>query len=198
MLVIGITGRMASGKSTISNFFKEKGVVVIDLDKVGHMLLSTDNEIIDKVISTFGKEVWDGKKIDRQKLGKIVFANESKVKKLNAVMHPKMKRVVVDILNRLNEMKIEVVVIEGVLLVEIGLIELVDFVIVADADEEIEVKRVQQRDGLATDEVKKRLSLQMSRKAFFRIADWVVDTTGPFEVTKVRMDEIWRKIRQML
>ncbi len=194
MLVIGLTGRMASGKSTISRLLKEKGAVIIDLDKVGHMLLFTDKEIIDKVTSIFGKEIWNGNRIDRKKLGKLAFESEDKIKKLNAIMHPKMKQAVVDILDRLDEMKVKVAVIEGALLVEIGLIELVDVVIVADADEETEITRIQRRDKLTSDEIKKRLSKQMSRKALLRIADWVIDTTDSIETTKERVDEIWEEI----
>ena len=152
MPVIGLTGGIGSGKTTVAQILKRLGAVIIDADKVGHDLLSPKSEVWQEVVSSFGKDILVGEEIDRQRLAQIVFHDSQAREKLNHTMHPRMYSIVEDKIGRLRERKM-VVVLEAALLLEAGWEGLVDEVWATYAPKERVVERLSRRDNLLKEDI---------------------------------------------
>ncbi|GAI70786.1 unnamed protein product, partial [marine sediment metagenome] len=150
MKVIGLTGGIGSGKSTVSQLLAELGAVILNADEVGHKALKPDTEIWRQVVAAFGRQILtpDGN-IDRKKLGNIVFSNPESLSRLNQIMHPRMCALVKAQLEGYRRQGTRVVVLEAPLLLEAGWTSLVDEVWVTTAPEATVLKRLEERTGLS-------------------------------------------------
>jgi len=208
MPVIGLTGGISSGKSTVSTFLSELGAVVLDADKIGHEALQPYTEAWQKVVDTFGDGILgDGNEVDRQKLGEIVFGDTEAMAKLNQIMHPRMYRVAEERIKELKKQGSEVIVLEAPLLVEAGWLPLVDKVWVTVASEETVVNRLCQRNGFSKAQALTRIRSQLPAEEKKRYADVVLDTDCMLSEVKAKVKELWEvlqlkalkeKIRQAL
>ena len=196
MKVIGLTGGIGSGKSTVSRFLAELGAVIIDADKVGHEALKPDTELWREVVAAFGEQILTPSgDIDREKLGEIVFSNPDSLVRLNRIMHPRLYEVVKAQLEECHRQEIEVVVLEAPLLVEAGWTSLVDEIWVTVASEATVLRRLQERTGLSEPESLSRIRSQLSFVERVRYADVTIDTDGELDELRVRVEKLWRGLQ---
>jgi dephospho-CoA kinase len=190
-MIIGITGSFATGKSTVARFFKELGAEVIDADIIAHKAIRSGTAAHELIVSCFGKNILTKKrKIDRKKLGKIVFDNQKLLKKLSNIVHP---RVIKEMKGRLNEAQSRVIVIDAPLLIETGFSALVDFLVVARVSRQTQIKRAMRKSGLSREDVLKRIKSQISLSRKIKMADFIIDNNGPKSQTKKQVKDIWRQ-----
>lgn len=196
MKVIGLTGGIGSGKSTVSQFLAELGATIIDADAIGHEVFKPETEAWREVVATFGKQIInpDGT-INRQKLGTIVFANPEARARLNEIMHPRIYEVVKAQLEEYRRQGVNGVVLEAPLLVEAGWASLVDELWVTTAPEDTVLKRLRERTGLSAAESRARIRAQLPEEERLKHADVVIDTDCALDELKVRVKELWRGLR---
>ena len=195
MKVIGLTGGIGSGKSTVSQFLAELGAVILDADKVGHEVLNPDTGAWREVVAAFGKQVLaPNGDIDRKKLGEIVFGNPESLSRLNQITHPRISDMVKTQLKEYREQEVDVVVLEAPLLLEANWTSLVDEVWVTVAPESTVIKRLTERAGLSPAESLARIRSQLSSEERIRRADVVIDTDCELDELRVRVGELWRRL----
>jgi len=190
--VIGLTGGIGSGKSTVSQFLAELGAVIVDADKVGHEAFKPDTEAWREVVAAFGKQILTASgDIDRKKLGELVFGNPESLSRLNQIMHPRIYELVKAQLGEYRGQGVEVVVLEAPLLVEAGWTSLVDEVWVTIASESTVLGRIKGRTGLSERESLARIRSQLSSEERVKHADVVINTDCTLDELKARVGELW-------
>jgi dephospho-CoA kinase len=196
MKVIGLTGGIGSGKSTVAQFLAELGATIIDADAIGLEVFKPETEAWREVVAAFGKQIinTDGT-INRKKLGTIVFANPEARARLNQIMHPRIYEMVKAQLEEYQGRGVSVVVLEAPLLVEAGWTSLVDEVWVTTASEDIVFKRLRERTGLSEAESQARIRAQLPAEKRIREADVVIDTDCDLEGLKAKVKELWQGLQ---
>lgn len=196
MIVIGLTGGIASGKSAVSQMLSELGAVVIDADKVGHDAFCPDTDAWREVVSTFGQGVLGrDREIDRSKLAAIVFGDPEALERLNLVMHPKMRQIVERRIEALRREGAEVVVLEAALLIEANWTDLVDQVWVTIASEETVIGRLCSQKGFNEEQARARIRSQMPLVERSRFADVVIENDSDLDSLRRRVERLWQEIR---
>jgi len=204
MKVIGLTGGIGSGKSTVSRFLKELGAVVIDADKVGHEAFKPDTETWREVVAAFGQEILTtGGEIDRQKLGNIVFGDSQALARLNQIVHPRIYDLVKARIEDYRRRGVKVVVLELPLLVEVPLAlkagqptlsDELDEVWVTVAPESTVLKRLEEKMGLSEAEARARIRSQLASEERVKHADVVIDTDCRLDELKTKVEKLWRRL----
>ena len=190
---IGITGSIACGKSTVSDYLIDKGYTIIDADKLGHVALTSD-DVKRKLAEKFGDEILENNEISREKLGKLVFGNDDNLKILNSIIHPKIKEL---ILKLQEEHKDEdLVFLDIALLYEANFVDLVEIVAVVYVDEDVQLERLMARNSLPKEEAIKRIESQMSPREKASLGDFVINNSYSKEDTFQQIDEILEKLKR--
>ena len=190
---IGITGSIACGKSTVSDYLIAKGYTIIDADKLGHIALTSD-DVKRKLAEKFGDEILENNEISREKLGKLVFGNDNNLKILNSIIHPKIKEL---ILKLQEEHKDEnLVFLDIALLYEANFVDLVEKVAVVYIDEDVQLERLMTRNSLSKEEAIKRIESQMSPREKAALGDFVINNSYSKEDTFQQIDEILEKLKR--
>jgi dephospho-CoA kinase len=172
MLRVGVTGGIGSGKSTVASLFAEQGVPIIDTDAMARALVEPGLPAYNTIVETFGQSVLSAaKKIDREKLRDIVFKKEDERRKLESILHPRIRDEVRKQLSGIDKPYCLVVV---PLLIESGFTDLVDQILVVDADEKIQIERTKARSNMSEPEIRAILATQISRDERLRKADDVI------------------------
>ena len=187
--IIGVTGGLATGKTTVTDMFVAKGAARIDADEMAHEMLVKNGDLRDKVIGEFGEGILSGGDIDRRKLGHMVFSDRDKLNKLCSIMHPPMIDCIKRQCESLNE---KVVILDAPLLIESGLHEYVDVVVVVTAPYEAQIERAIGR-GISRCEAANIIKCQMPLSEKVEIADYVIDNGREIEKIKQGVEEIWQK-----
>ena len=190
---IGITGSIACGKSTVSDYLIAKGYTIIDADKLGHVAL-TSNDIKRKLAEKFGDEILENNEINREKLGKLVFGNNDNLKILNSIIHPKIKELILKLQEEYKDE--ELVFLDIVLLYEANFVDLVEKVIVVYADEEVQLERLMTRNSLSKEEALKRIESQMSPQEKASLGDFVINNSYSKEDTFQQIEEIIERLKR--
>ncbi len=195
MKVIGLTGGIGSGKSTVSRFLAELGAVIIDTDKVGHEAFQPDTDLWREVIAAFGTEVLKPNgEIDRHKLGEMVFGNPEQLSRLNQIMHPRIYDMVKAQIEDYRRRGVEVVVVEVPLLIEADWAPLVDEVWVTVAPEATVLKRLLERSSLSREESSARIRSQLPLEERTKHADVVLNTDCSLDEVKTKIKEQWERL----
>ena len=190
---IGITGSIACGKSTVSDYLITKGYTIIDADKLGHVAL-TSNDVKRKLAEKFGENILENNEISREKLGKLVFGNDDNLKILNSIIHPKIKEL---ILKLQEEHKDEdLVFLDIALLYEANFVDLVEKVAVVYVDENVQLERLMMRNSFSKEEAFKRIKSQMSPQEKATLGDFVINNSYRKEDTFQQIDEILEKLKR--
>lgn len=193
--VIGLTGGIGSGKSTVSALLAEKGAHVIDADKIGHRALEHSPEVKQGVLSAFGSGVLtEAGAVDRKRLGEIVFNDASALQRLNAIIHPQMYRMMAEEIEQQRALGCEVVVLEAAILLEAGWTSLVDEVWVCVAGERAVVERLRERNNLSEEQVRARVRAQIDNEERVKRADVVIVNDGTLEQLRREVDELWERL----
>jgi len=196
MKVIGLTGGIGGGKSTVSQFLAELGAVIIDADRVGHEALQPDTEVWREVVAAFGRQILTpAYAIDREKLGEIVFNSPELLTRLNQIMHSRMYDMVKVQLEEYRRQGVRVVVLEAPLLLEAGWTSLVDEIWVTVAPEDTVLRRLQERVGLSREESLSRIRSQLSSKERIKHADVVINTDCSLDELKAKIKKLWDKLQ---
>lgn len=193
-MVIGLTGGISCGKTTVAKVFKDLGAYVIDVDSLGHYLLENDPEVYREIVRRFGTEILkDDGKIDRAKLGRIVFSDASALRTLNAIVHPPLIELTKSRVKWALEDGNDIVVIDAALLIELNLMDTVDLVILVCSDEEKQIERLVQK-GLTKDEALSRVRAQLPTCEKVRFADFIIYNNGSLEELYNQSKEVWNKV----
>ena len=190
---IGITGSIACGKSTVSDYLRKKGYTIIDADKLGHVAL-TSNDVKRKLTEKFGDNILENNEISREKLGRLVFGNDDNLKILNSIIHPKIKEL---ILKLQEEHKDEnLVFLDIALLYEANFVDLVEKVVVVYTDEKVQLERLMTRNFLSMEEALMRIESQMKAKEKASLGDYVINNSYSKEDTFRQIDKIIKKLKR--
>ena len=196
MIVIGLTGGIASGKSAVSQMLSELGAVVIDADKVGHEAFRPHSDAWREVVSAFGSGILgQNEEIDRGKLADIVFNDPKALEQLNSIMHPPMYQIVKQRIEALRRQRVGVVVLEAALLIEANWTDLVDQVWVTVAPEADVIDRLRRQKGFTEEQARARINSQMSIAERSRCADVVIENDSDLDTLRARVEGLWQKIR---
>ncbi len=196
MFRIGLTGGIASGKSTVANLLKNMGIPVINLDLISRQILMKGTPGYREVINVFGQTILTSiGEINRKELGKIIFNSPQKRKKLESITHPLILAKMEEDIKKIEDSGEEVVVVEVPLLIEVGMVDQFDQIWLVYVDKTTQLKRLKKRDDLNEEEAIARVKAQMSldeKKAF---ADSLIINTGEVEELQEQIEKIWRDIK---
>jgi dephospho-CoA kinase len=196
MLKVGLTGGIASGKSTVSRIFASFGAKVLDADEVAREVLLPGQPAWTKLRRAFGQEFFhsDGT-VKRKQMRKLVFADPEKRSQLNAIVHPEVMKEI----NRRSEIlsssvQTGVLLVDVPLLLEVGVANRFDKVVVVYVSKSVQINRLQQRDGISEEEAKQALKAQMALSKKVEQADYVIDNSGTLEETQAQVQRVWQEL----
>lgn len=196
MVTIGLTGGIASGKSTVSAEFGKLGALIIDADQIARELIRPHKRAWRKIIAAFGREIQsDDLTIDREKLAAKVFSDEVHRETLNRIMHPEIRREIQSRRERIEgEDPDALVIVDAALLVETGFYREMDKLIVVSVSEENQIRRLVDRSGLSVEEAKRRIGAQMAPDEKLKHADYVINTDGPLAEIRKQVSGIYGEL----
>jgi dephospho-CoA kinase len=197
MKVVGLTGGIASGKSIVSGMMADFGAKIIDLDQIAREVVEPNKPAWQEIIEYFGEKILlSDRTIDRKKLGEMIFANSEAREKLNEITHSRIVRELFKLIERYRREKQVLVVVDAALLFETKMDGWLKPVIVVSANEEKQIKRLQDRDGYRREQALKRIQAQMPLKEKVRHADYVINNSGSWEDTRKQVETVWKKIME--
>ncbi|WCC80601.1 dephospho-CoA kinase [Cutibacterium equinum] len=193
---VGLTGGIASGKSTVAQLLAAHGAVVIDYDQLSRDVVAVGSEGLGQVVDIFGEKVLhDDGSLNRAVLGSIVFADPAARRRLEGIIHPLVEEAARRVDDRARGAGGQVVVVHDIpLLVETGRADEFDTVVVTDVDPAEQVRRVVERDGGREEDAWARIRAQASRQERLEVADIVIDTARPLEDLPGEVDRAWDRI----
>jgi dephospho-CoA kinase len=173
--ILGITGGIGSGKTYVANIMKRIGISIYFADIEAKSLMNTSKKIIFDLTREFGEEVFFENKVNYKYLANIVFSDKEKLEKLNSIVHPEVKK---DFKNWVNNQKDanNIIAVETAILFESGFDELVNKILLIDADIDTRIERVMKRDSCTTEQVKSRIKNQTNVQFLLKKSDFIVDT----------------------
>jgi dephospho-CoA kinase len=184
-LVIGLTGGIASGKSTVSTMFKEMNITVIDADVEARLAVEKGEPAYMKIIAEFGQEILlPNEEIDRNKLGSIIFYQAEKRQLLNEIVHPEVRKRMKDKIQQSKQNQEEIIVLDIPLLFESKLTYMVDKTLLVYVDKDIQLQRLMERNSLNQVDAEARIHAQMPLSEKVRLADAVINNNGQLQETK--------------
>lgn len=190
-LTIGLTGSIASGKSTVANMFEQFNIPIVDADKIAREVVEPGEVAYEKIVDTFGREILQSnQEIDRKKLGSIVFSDETERKKLNNIVHPAIRKEMLRQKEDYIASGEQCVVMDIPLLFESKLFHFVDQILVVYVDEQTQLRRLMNRDQSTEEEARQRINSQISLKEKAEQADAVIDNSGTKEESLEQLKEV--------
>ena len=190
MLVLGLTGNIGCGKSSVSTIFMENNIKVVDADIVARQIFD-DKNLLNEVFSTFGKSIKneDGS-LNRRALGNIVFNDDEKLILLNNLTHPKIKQKILSKVEEYKNQGEKIVVIDAALLIEDDYIPYIQKLILITCRKEIQINRIIARDNCTKEEAISRINSQMSQEEKVKFADYIIDNSNSFEELQKKVLEL--------
>lgn len=187
---VGLTGGIATGKSTVAGFFRARGIPVVDADQVARDVVEPGQPALAEIVQTFGADVLDGVELDRKKLGALVFGDESARKKLNAIIHPRIAMESQHQLSKASEQDVPFVLYEAALLVENKIHAAFAALIVVSVPEETQLTRLMARDSSDESSARGRIASQMPLSEKEALADFLIRNDGTLEETEAQVQEV--------
>jgi dephospho-CoA kinase len=199
MYVIGLTGGIGSGKTTVSDMLRAKGASIVYADEIGHEVYRPGTPVWEQVVQAFGRQVLtEESQIDRRKLGQVVFSEPGALERLDAITHPPMRQMMIDKLEELRRKGAPVVVLEAALLIEAGWADLADEVWVTVVDPGEAARRSMERSGLSREQAQARIAAQLPNAERIKHAQVVIDTNCSLAEVARRVDELWEDLTARL
>jgi dephospho-CoA kinase len=189
MKLIGLTGAIGSGKSSVSALFAHKGAVIIDGDGIAKQLQHKGSATLQKMVDEFGDVLLESGELDRAKVAQMVFGDPEMLKKLNAIMHPAIGAEIIRLIEE-NMQSDTVVILDMPLLVENPRDGLSGLVVV-DVDPEVAISRLVQFRNMSEEDARRRMASQASREERLKVADRVIDNSGDIDALAPQVDEVW-------
>lgn len=191
-IVLGVTGTFGSGKSTVARILRDRGALIIDADQLSRRFLRPGSVVYDKIIKAFGRDIVAEKgRICRRRLGRIVFADKKRLNELNRIMHPEIIRL---IKKQVSTVKKGLVVLDAPLLVEAGLKNLADKLIVVSVSQANQIKRLRKKSSLTKLQIMQRIKAQIPLRVKKRLADFIIDNNGTLKQTKEQVERVLRSL----
>ncbi|MDF8366000.1 dephospho-CoA kinase [Weissella paramesenteroides] len=199
MFKLGLTGGIATGKTTISNYLKTKGIPVLDADEYARKVVEPGTPGLTDIVNTFGKQVLqsDGS-LNRKLLGQIIFNDMTARQKLNDITHPRIQQMMTDELQKLAKGKTPLVILDIPLLLENHNIAGADSIMVVTVPESIQLNRLMQRNNLTKEEAQRRIDAQMPLSEKEKLADFIVDNSGTIANTLTQVDKVIQNITESI
>lgn len=197
-LVIGLTGGFATGKTTVANIFKKLGATIIDADKIAGNILTPGTKVYKNVVACFGDDILESNhSINRQKLAQIVFNDPNRLAQLNRITHPaiidQLKKTIAD-----RKPLDEIIIIDVPLLVEAGMMNMIDRLVVVEANQEIQIQRATARSEISPAQVRDRIAAQLPLEEKLKLADFVIDNNTSLQATEAQVIRIFEELRQLI
>ena len=193
-IIIGLTGGIASGKSTVAAMLKNRGITVIDADVEARLAVEPGEEAYDRIVTHFGEEVlYENGSINRARLGEIIFHNEEERMILNEIVHPAVRKRMVEKQEAAQSKGESIIVMDIPLLFEGGLRSTVDRTLLVYADEEVQLQRLMKRNNYTEEEAMARIQSQMPLIEKKKLADAVIDNNGSIQQTEAQLNSILKE-----
>jgi len=197
MLKLGLTGGIASGKSAVAAILRELGFPVLDADSISHKLMEPGPPAHDEILQAFGADLADPSgRIDRHKLAAIVFADPSKLAKLNSILHPRVDKIIFDQLDAWQKSGVHsAAFVEAALLIEAGMAPRLDGLVVAWCTPEQQLERLRAR-GMSETEVRRRIAAQLPIDEKLKHATYSINCSGTLEETRAQVQALAAKLHK--
>lgn len=197
MIIVGLTGNVGTGKSTVANIFKDLGAYVIDWDELAREVVRPHSSAWKEIVECFGKNILNSDlTINRQKLADIVFSNREKLEKLNQIVHPEVIEEDERITNEIKILDPDALIIKDIpLLFELTHPIFVNKVVVVSASERTQLRRLEEK-GISREDAQNRMKSQLPLEEKVKSADFVINNDGSLEMTKRQAKEIYSLLRQ--
>lgn len=196
MLVIGLTGNIGCGKSSLSKILKDNSLDIIDADIISREIMS-NNKLLEEVFHVFGEDVKDKDgNLNRKKLASIVFSDDKKLIALNDITHPAIKNEIKRRIKDIENKGRNIVIVDAALLIEGKFLDLIDKLIVITCDEKEQLNRVMDRDNSNMDEALNRISSQMSQDEKVKFGDYIIDNSGSLEELNYKANKLITYIKE--
>lgn len=194
-MIIGLTGGIASGKSTVSAKLKELGAAIVDVDVLARGVVSKGEIAYNRIVQSFGEDILlPSGEINRKKLGGIVFADKEKLKLLNNITHPEIIDRVKKKTEELKSSGEKVIVVDAAILIEMGLYKYVDSVWLVIVNRETQIKRLIERDRFDYKDAMNRIGSQFTNEERIKYADVIIDNNRPIEEVGRKIEKLWNNI----
>ncbi|MEQ9618101.1 MAG: dephospho-CoA kinase [Deltaproteobacteria bacterium] len=196
MRIIGLTGNIACGKSTVARMLKGLGARVIDADEIARSVVEPGERAWGDIVEKFGEEVLnDDRTLNREKLGEIIFNDDAKRNLLNEITHPRIIGRIRELVKSYGRENAPVVIIEAALIVEKGgMKDLIDKLIVVTSDEKSQMERLTARNGYSREEALSRIKAQMPLSDKVKHADYVIENSATLENLRIQVESLWERI----
>lgn len=198
MIIIGLTGSVGTGKSTVTNFFRELGAYIIDWDVLAREVTRPHLQAWKEIVEYFGKGILsEDLTINRQKLAEIVFSDREKLAKLNEIVHPQVFKEDERITNEIKDLDPDAIIIKDIpLLFEITHPVHMDKIVVVSASAQTQLRRLKEK-GMSQEDAQRRIKSQLPLKEKIKSADFVINNDGPLEETKRQVEEIYSLLKKI-
>jgi len=195
--VIGVTGGIGSGKSTVSRILKDLGAKIVDADKIARKILVKGGKPLEDVVNYFGKEILDSDgELNRKKLADIVFNKSEKLTVLNKITHGYIAEEIIKAVSSYKaDNAADIIVIDAPIPIEHGFIDQSDEIWVVTANREVRISRIMERNGLSREDAEKRIDSQQSDEAYLSIADEIIVNEGSIEELENTVAKLFVKIK---
>lgn len=192
-IIIGITGSLGSGKTSVARIFGSLGAQLIDADKIAHRIILSKTKTYKSIIKIFGEGILKkNREINRKKLAQIVFNNKNLLKVLNKLLHQRIIKIIED---RIKNSESKVIVLDAPLLIETGLEKIVDKLVVVKISQKNQLQRLQNKTSLGEKDILKRIRCQIPLGKKILLANFVIDNNNSIGKTKKQVHKIWREIK---
>ncbi len=196
MIIIGLTGNIGCGKSSLSAIFIQEGIDIVDADIVARQIFE-DKELLNKVFETFGPTIKnEDNTLNRKALGSIVFNDDKELVKLNNLTHPAIRKKILNEIENLRTENKKIIVLDAALLIESDYLKHIDKLLLVTCDEEVQIERIKNRDNCTREEAISRIKSQMSQSEKEKYADYIIDNTGTFDELKEKASIFMNYIKE--
>ena len=196
MLIVGLTGGIASGKSVVSNMLRDMGATIIDADEISREVMLPHTKCWEEVVSTYGSELLlEDLTIDRKKLAVSVFNDPEQIKKLNNIVHPYIMKRIEEMIEEIKDNNPQaLVIVDAALLVETNAYKRYDKLIVVYVSKETQLKRLMIRDAMSREEAESRMDLQLPLREKIKVADYVIENEGSLSKTREAVEKVYKAL----
>ncbi len=196
MIIIGVTGNIGSGKSTVCRILANLGAATIDADKLAHEAYRPNSQTWQEIVTAFGKHILNpDAEIDREKLGQLVFSDPASLARLNQIVHPEAYRMVQKRIEDYRRRGATAIALEAILLIEAGWVNLVDTVWLVVASEDVVIQRLTEHKGASRPWILSRLRSQVPPEEKMKCADELIYNDGDLNQLETRITELWQNLQ---
>ncbi len=196
LIRIGLTGGIGSGKSTVSNILREKGIKIIDADNTARGVIERYPVIMDRIKSVFGKEYVDNSgKLKRKEFGNYIFSHKNMRSRYESIIIPFIKKDILGDMDKLEKSSEDMCIVDGATIVENQFYKNLDLILLVWVNERVQIERVKKRDKLTESQVIQRINSQMSLEEKKKYADFILDNSGTLDETRNQLEKIFDKIK---